>query len=411
MGSRMKDYIDVESALWSRIIFVSAMGKNLDEDGSVYRPFKTLDAAVAAMTDSDVYVLVLKDSTYTVTSSVNFTDKKVHIFGECGGVEIHGDGVTPIVAFADTEPIAVSMSGVKLFPEGGATVGLSIDGGSQVGNVVRIKDGQVDGKLELTGTISTVWIEDVIADDIDTSSLVQLIDVGGLQAASRDVLNNVDPATSVQVRDHSRVVWYKTKTVEQALDELVAEVSNMGNMWGEPVDTKAELAALDYTNPDLVADKMARLCEENGAIYRYDAESTATPDGEKVINPDGNTGDGRWIKISAAVPNHDSTGPSGDGPEYNHLNDAQLQALKNVLSKGQMTVGTTYDSAAPESGEITIAHNLGTTNIVVQCFEAVGGGKFEQFIPDKVSIEDGNTVKVTWVGDVTAKISIVGMLP
>lgn len=97
-------------------------------------------------------------------------------------------------------------------------------------------------------------------------------------------------------------------------------VNDVSGHYGAPVQDVAELTALDGVQ---LNDKMLRLVEDIGAIYRYDAQSVIAADGDGVVLPVGNVG--RWIKVSAAIQNHELlTGLQGGAAgDHLHLTTAE----------------------------------------------------------------------------------------
>jgi hypothetical protein len=82
-----------------------------------------------------------------------------------------------------------------------------------------------------------------------------------------------------------------------------------------PVDDNFELANITETEAEYYRDQMLCLSEESG-LYRFDAQSTLTPDADKVVIPfdiPSSALPGRWIKITgpSAVTTIGATGVTG----------------------------------------------------------------------------------------------------
>lgn len=86
----------------------------------------------------------------------------------------------------------------------------------------------------------------------------------------------------------------QTPTAKAVYNAIAAiEVSGGSTQWLAPVQDLTALAALAG-----MADKDTLLVEDSGAIFHYDATSTATADGLSIITPTG--APGRWIKIKGS---------------------------------------------------------------------------------------------------------------
>ena len=130
-------------------------------------------------------------------------------------------------------------------------------------------------------------------------------------------------------------------------------VSSVTGEYGAPVQSTADLTALTGTT-DLV-DKMIRLVEDNGSLYRYDSTSSIVADGSEVIEPVG--GVGRWIKISAAVQSHEQLSNLQGGAANDHVHlttvekngyDAHLSDYTAHLTSAQNTWLDAINASAAE---------------------------------------------------------------
>jgi len=105
-----------------------------------------------------------------------------------------------------------------------------------------------------------------------------------------------------------------------------------------PVLNIATLVVIDTTD---VPDKVIINVEANG-IYRFDKESLAALDGDRVIIP--NSGIGRWFKVAPPVADHNQmlNLQGGTLGEYYHLSSTELAKLSGIED------GATADLTAPE---------------------------------------------------------------
>lgn len=145
---------------------------------------------------------------------------------------------------------------------------------------------------------------------------------------------------------------------KQYVDNAVSVVSGA---LAAPVQDIPELVALTST-----MDKTLILVEDTGAVYRYDAQSALTADGDGVIAPTDNIG--RWVKISAAVQNHELLGGLLGGAAGDHLHlttaekngyDAHLADYDLHLTSAQ---NTWLDSVNASAAEVN--HLVGVTSNV-----------------------------------------------
>ena len=108
------------------------------------------------------------------------------------------------------------------------------------------------------------------------------------RVAEKVVTTQLSGASSDEEVPSAKLVW-------TTMQSIIAEaVSGVAGAVHPPVQSLTELAALDD-----MTDKMVCLAEDTGALYRYDAESSATADGDAVIAPV--SGSGRWIKVRGSL--------------------------------------------------------------------------------------------------------------
>lgn len=99
----------------------------------------------------------------------------------------------------------------------------------------------------------------------------------------------------------------------QYVDNAVSAVSGS---YAGPVQAIADLTAIASS---MLVDKQMRLVENEGAIYRYDAQSTIALDGNDVVQPDDTPVTGRWIKVQAATQSHEGLRDLQGGALGDHL--------------------------------------------------------------------------------------------
>jgi hypothetical protein len=117
-------------------------------------------------------------------------------------------------------------------------------------------------------------------------------------------------------------VTNKTK-LREFLEDIAARKAEVSHEVGSTVahhtsvQDNFELANINSTEPEKYEDQMICLSEDTG-MYRFDAQSTATPDGDKVVIPFDKSvlQPGRWIRITgptaiSTVGVTGATGPSG----------------------------------------------------------------------------------------------------
>ncbi len=129
-------------------------------------------------------------------------------------------------------------------------------------------------------------------------------------------------------------------------------VSVLAGEYAAPVQATTDLVALTGTD---LSDKQIRLVEDNGSLYRYDAQSVIVADGSEVIEPVG--GMGRWIKISSAIQNHEQLSGLQGGANGDHLHlttvekngyDAHIASYDLHLTSSQNTLLDGINASATE---------------------------------------------------------------
>lgn len=93
-------------------------------------------------------------------------------------------------------------------------------------------------------------------------------------------------------------------------------VNNVSGKYAAPVQALSDLAAIDPANRE---DKQMRLVEDNGAIYRFDVQSSVAADGDGVVMPADTPSFGRWLKVQAATQNHEQLFGLQGGANGDHL--------------------------------------------------------------------------------------------
>jgi hypothetical protein len=145
-------------------------------------------------------------------------------------------------------------------------------------------------------------------------------------------------------------------------------VNNISGKYAAPVQTLLDLSAVAPASRE---DKQMRLVEDTGAIYRFDAQSSAAADGAGVIAPDDAPITGRWLKVSAATQNHEVLYGLQGGAEGDHLHlttaeknsyDTHLTDTALHLTAGQ---NTWLDAITATSAEVNYLSGV-TSSIQTQ---------------------------------------------
>lgn len=177
-----------------------------------------------------------------------------------------------------------------------------------------------------------------------------------------------------------------------ATKDYVDNASSIGPT-AAPVQDAMDLVAVPQAS---VVDKQMRLAENQGSIYRYDAQSTDAPSGTDVIQPA--FGIGRWFKMSTAIPAHNGLtglqgGVSGElyhltMVEHNYLTtlvsqavpvsyfggltaniQAQLDTKLDALDFGAATLGDTLRYDGTNWGASSTISIDGSNNVVINANE------------------------------------------
>lgn len=171
------------------------------------------------------------------------------------------------------------------------------------------------------------------------------------RVAEKVVTTQLSGASSDEEVPSAKLVW-------TTMQSLIAEaVSGVAGAVHPPVQSLTELAALDD-----MTDKMVCLAEDTGALYRYDAESSATADADAVIAPV--SGSGRWIKVRGSLAvnstyfswdgenltlNPDWLDTLGSGGNVSLSNSLPV-ALAATASAGTATAAARADHVHPTTG-------------------------------------------------------------
>lgn len=136
-----------------------------------------------------------------------------------------------------------------------------------------------------------------------------------------------------------RAAMDNAKAPPSATNPFVTEETLNNAMRGSAKPGVARLADLAAIPPDERADKDTRLVEEDGRIYRFDAEAT-----QGDVRP--NEGTGFWIAVAAATQNHNNLAglQGGSATERYHLTQAEHAAVLSHPSQstGVHGVGSGY---------------------------------------------------------------------
>lgn len=131
-----------------------------------------------------------------------------------------------------------------------------------------------------------------------------------------------------------------------------------------------------------MVDKDMVLVEDKGALYRYDADSTATADDDGVVTP--TAGTGRWIKMITAV-----SYTAGDGIDITS-NVISLNIDSDIFefSTGVLTLKSTVLSGKMDKVATAVEDNLASfdANGQVQDSGVAAGGATFAATPDSVTL-------------------------
>lgn len=131
-------------------------------------------------------------------------------------------------------------------------------------------------------------------------------------------------------------------------------VSITAGTYQAPVQALADLIALPFAS---LQDKEMRLVEDEGGIFRFDAQSVAVVDGADVVAPADGGATGRWVKIMAATQSHEALKDLQGGAVNDHLHlttaekngyDAHLADYGLHLTAAQNTLLDSINASAAE---------------------------------------------------------------
>jgi len=115
--------------------------------------------------------------------------------------------------------------------------------------------------------------------------------------------------------------------------ELDAAVAGFNDKIGAPVQDIPALKAVGSADRE---DKQIRLVEDEGANYRFDAQSSEAEDLPRVVTP--NSGTGRWYKANAQTQDHNNLlNLQGGAPaDYQHLTTTEKGRIPTTGEKAAL---------------------------------------------------------------------------
>ena len=407
-------------------------GVTSNRDGSFYLPFASIENALMEI-GSNGGIIILMDYVIHLGTTITITESHIGIFSGTGHTAITMDtGVTLSIDSTGKVLENIIIGDVSFSSaDGEYPITVTGDSGSKPFTtdplqLVKFKQKNISAMGISATNVGDIIFDSCFMDNMTIADTNNIILINPLSSdASVEMPGPVTYATNSQGSWHvSTVGGMSPATVGNWIDSLITDVQLMGTRWGPPVQSLMGINQLDQIAT--LVDKETRLVEDTGCLYRYDAESTATPDGIDVILPMGDytsypsnstpIHNGRWVKISAALPDHNSTKNPQGGDTNNrwHLSQTEYSAVHNAINNSfTIPRGYTADNSNVAWIGGSIVHNLGTTNQIVQCYERTGSSPnytWTEFIPDSVVIAaNGNSTSVTWIGSIVAKVVILGV--
>ena len=241
--------------------------------------------------------------------------------------------------------------GANIDVDGDGVISLKIASGSQAGLLSAADFTAFAGKQDALGYSPVDKAGDVMSGALtlfgaptanNHASTKKYVDDGLL--AKLDLTGGTMSGLLVLSADPTQALGAATKQYVDAATSLVS-----GRL-GAPVQSIAELEAMTGST-----DKEMVLVEDNGSLYRFDQQSAIAADGSNVIEP--TDGIGRWVKVSAAVQNHEMLSGLAGGAANDHLHlttveknsyDAHLVDATSHLSASQATFLGNLNASAAE---------------------------------------------------------------
>jgi len=160
-------------------------------------------------------------------------------------------------------------------------------------------------------------------------------------------LNTTDSATNKKITGLANGINANDAVNKSQLDSATAGIQSGLHV---PV---ADLAAGKAVPAAERTDKMLMLVEALG-LYRFDAESAAAPDDINVFKPtDITTGNGRWIRMSVEMSNHENLSGllGGAANDHQHLTTAQVTKLNGIEAGADVTDAANVGSSIAGTAE------------------------------------------------------------
>ena len=133
-----------------------------------------------------------------------------------------------------------------------------------------------------------------------------------------------------------------------------SDLAGISGSYASPVQTPQNLR--DVSAP---SDKQMRLVEDNGAIYRFDAQATGgVDDGTGTILPTAGTGE--WFRVTATSATHTHT--TGDLTDWSTKIGSSLFTANNYLTDGESVTASleALDVAAGNNAASILSNSAGT---------------------------------------------------
>ena len=145
--------------------------------------------------------------------------------------------------------------------------------------------------------------------------------------------------------------------------------SGIGGIVAGGTQSITTLRAIDTTDAQLYPDKILINVEEAG-LYRLDRQSTATDDGNQVIQP--TVGVGRWLKMTSVLSEHNllDNKQGGAANEYYHLSASQFGSIPTGVSAANKLVAEDNVKLSKLRSDGTIwVNDIYYTSADLQAFE------------------------------------------
>jgi hypothetical protein len=214
----------------------------------------------------------------------------------------------------------------------------------------------------------------VLLSELTAGQVSQIRAVSGATDVTGDTINtHITDDTKHRLINDAGTGVTELWSANKITSELSLISSGAASSLLPPVQNLTLLSAIDTITTGTDAQDKTLIHVEDNGLFRLDIQSTATPDGTDIIQPDdrGTGVDGRWIRMTDPTNNHNNLSnlDGGTTGQYYHMTSAEhteatqlaTGSLNGLMSSGDFTKLSNIQTGAEVNQVITVQNGLTTT--------------------------------------------------